>query len=60
MNVKKFILSIDQGTSSTKVLIFDANGEAVAKGVQSLKTSYFDNGFVEQDPEQVYQNVLEA
>lgn len=60
MKDKKFVLAIDQGTSSTKVLIFDAKGSAVAKGFQALKTSYYPNGFVEQDPEDIYQNVLNA
>lgn len=55
---KKFILSIDQGTSSTKTLIFDASGKSIAKGLEPLHTSYAENGFVEQDPEDVYQNVL--
>jgi glycerol kinase len=53
-----FILAIDQGTSSTKSLIFDEAGQAIAKGSEPLQTSYLDNGFVEQDPEDIYQNVL--
>jgi glycerol kinase len=56
----KYILAIDQGTSSTKTLIFDDKGKAVAKGCVDLKTNYFDNGFVEQDPEGIYQNVLDS
>ena len=55
---KKYILAIDQGTSSTKSLIFDEKGIAVAKGSEPLRTSYFDNGFVEQDPQEIYSNVL--
>jgi glycerol kinase len=54
----QYILSIDQGTSSTKSLIFDKAGAAVSKGTELLHTSYLDNGFVEQDPEEIYQNVL--
>jgi glycerol kinase len=53
-----FILSIDQGTSSTKSLIFDEQGIVIAKGVEPLHTSYFSEGFVEQDPEEIFQNVL--
>ncbi len=56
----KFILAIDQGTSSTKSIIFDKKGNAVAKGHADLHTDYFDNGFVEQNPEGIYQNVLES
>ncbi len=58
--MKKYILAIDQGTSSTKSIIFDEKGDAVAKGHADLKTDYFDNGFVEQDPEGIYQNVLDS
>src|SRR5262245_1026923 len=53
-----YILAIDQGTSSTKSLIFDERGQPVAKGAEPLHTNYLDNGFVEQDPEEIYQNVL--
>ncbi len=56
----KYILSIDQGTSSTKSIIFDEEGNAVAKGHADLHTTYFDNGFVEQNPEAIYQNVLDS
>ncbi len=55
---KKYILAIDQGTSSTKSLIFDDAGIAIAKGSEPLHTSYLDNGFVEQDAEEIYQNAL--
>lgn len=58
MESKKYILAIDQGTSSTKSLIFDEAGQWIAKGSEALHTSYLDNGFVEQDPEDIYQNVL--
>ena len=55
---KKFILAIDQGTSSTKSLIFDAEGQAIARGSEPLHTNYRDNGFVEQDANDIYGNVL--
>jgi len=57
---KSYILSIDQGTSSTKAIIFDSQGQAVAKGTEPLKSFYFEGGLVEQDPEEIYQNVLAA
>lgn len=52
------ILAIDQGTSSTKTIIFTAQGEVVAKATAILETQYLEGGFVEQDPEGIYQNVL--
>lgn len=42
----KYILAIDQGTSSTKTLIIDEYGKQVAKGVATLHTHYFDEVFV--------------
>ena len=57
MSSSKYILAIDQGTSSTKSLIFDEQGQAIAKGSQPLQTHYLNNGFVEQEPETIYQNV---
>jgi glycerol kinase len=58
MTKNKFILAIDQGTSSTKSLIFDEKGQAVAKGSENLHTHYFGDGYVEQEPESIYQNAL--
>jgi glycerol kinase len=57
---KKYILAIDQGTSATKSLVFDEEGKVVTKGSQPLHTNYYRNGFVEQDPEDIYQNVLSS
>jgi glycerol kinase len=56
--VASYILSIDQGTSSTKTIIFDEEGKPVAKGTEPLKSYFLEGGFVEQDPEEIYQNVL--
>lgn len=56
--MSKYILAIDQGTSSTKSLIFDEQGHAIAKGSEPLQTNYFNDGFVEQEPEAIFQNVL--
>ena len=55
---KKYILAIDQGTSSTKALVFNADGKAIAKGSEVLETNYLAHGFVEQDPEGIFTNAL--
>lgn len=56
----KYILAIDQGTSSTKSVIFDLNGAALAKGTTPLQTQYHSTGFVEQEAEAIFENVLAA
>ncbi|MBE7169090.1 MAG: glycerol kinase GlpK [Williamsia sp.] len=53
-----YVLAIDQGTSSTKTLVFDAAGKPVARASEPLTTLYKDGGLVEQDPEEIYGNVL--
>ncbi|MBP8305048.1 MAG: glycerol kinase GlpK [Phycisphaerae bacterium] len=55
-----FILAIDQGTSGTKAVVFDAEGRIRAKATEPLASSFPMPGFVEQDPEGIYQNVLAA
>jgi glycerol kinase len=53
-----YILAIDQGTSSTKTVVFSDNGKAIYKASEPLKTHYLENHCVEQDPEEIYKNVL--
>lgn len=53
-----YILAIDQGTSGTKTIIFDEEGKAISKSTDPLKTYFLEGGFVEQDPEEIYNNVL--
>ncbi len=55
---ESYILAIDQGTSSTKTLIFDAQGKVCCKATEPLRTCYLEGGHVEQDPEEILQNVL--
>ena len=58
MSKQQYVLAIDQGTSSTKTIIFNEQGKVVARGHEPLHTNYGANGFVEQDPEGIVQNVL--
>lgn len=54
----QYILAIDQGTSSTKTLVFDEEGTAICKASEPLRSIYPQAGYVEQDPEEIFQNVL--
>lgn len=55
----QYILAMDQGTSSTKTLLFDESGKPVAKASVPLASQY-EGVFAEQAPEGIYQNVLES
>lgn len=57
---KSYILSVDQGTSSTKAIIFDTMGNLVAKASKPLQSYYPLPGFVEQNPNEIYRTVLTA
>jgi glycerol kinase len=57
---KKYILAIDQGTSGTKTVIFDSEGQISAKAAFPLKSYFPQSGFVEQDPEEIYQSVIDS
>jgi glycerol kinase len=55
-----YILAIDQGTSGTKAVIFDSKGRIVAKATEPLKSYFPQPGYVEQDPLEIYQSVLDS
>lgn len=56
----KYILTIDQGTSGTKALLFDQNGQFVARENMSHRQYYPNPGWVEHDAEEIYSNTLTA
>ena len=53
------ILAIDQGTTSTRCILFDRQGQAL-KSVQKELTQHFpDDGWVEHDAEEIWASTLE-
>ena len=48
------ILALDQGTSSSRALIFDESGGILATVQQPTEQIYPRPGWVEQDPEQIW------
>ena len=55
MNRPAYILAIDQGTTSSRAIVFDHNGNAVAKAQKALPQIYPGDGLVEHDPEKIWQ-----
>lgn len=51
-------MAIDQGTTSTRAIVFDAEARAVASAQRELKQHYPARGWVEHDPEQIWQDTL--
>jgi glycerol kinase len=56
----QYILAIDQGTSGTKALVFDSEGQVHARGFVAVPCTHPRTGFVEQDPDLIYESVLQA
>ena len=52
--MKKFIISIDQGTTSSRAILFDLKGKPVFSSQKEF-TQYFPNsGWVEHNPEEIW------
>ena len=52
------ILAIDQSTSATKAVLFDATGKVLDKASREHRQIYPQPGWVEHDAEEIWQNVL--
>ncbi|WEO76865.1 FGGY family carbohydrate kinase [Cryobacterium sp. SO2] len=52
------LVAIDQGTSSTKVLVIDASGAIVSSAVVPIGQAHPQPGWVEQDAEEIAQSVF--
>lgn len=52
-----YILAIDQGTTSTRAVIFDAAMQLVSTAQSEIKTFYPQKAWVEQNPLEIWQSV---
>jgi len=52
--MKKFILALDQGTTSSRAIVFDRNGLPVATAQKEFTQFYPKPGWVEHDPEEIW------
>lgn len=60
MMVGKYILSIDQGTTSSRAVLFDAFGGVAGMGQKEFRQIYPKPGYVEHDAVQILQTTLFA
>ena len=54
------ILAIDQGTTSTRAILFDADAKAVRIATRELPQHYPKSGWVEHDPNRIWADALAA
>lgn len=56
--MKKYILAIDQGTTSSRAILFDKKGNIVSSSQKEIKMIYDKEDYVEQDALEIWTSVL--
>ena len=58
--MKKFIVSIDQGTTSSRVVLFDTKGNIKFISQYEFKQYFPKNGWVEHNPNEIWSTTIKA
>ncbi len=58
--MKKYILAIDQGTTSSRVILFDNDGNLVLSSQLEVGSIHRHNGWVEQNADEIWESVNEC
>ncbi len=56
--MKKYILALDQGTTSSRAIVFDQNGLIVSVAQKEFRQLFPQPGWVEHDPEEIWSSQL--
>ena len=56
----RYVLAIDQGTTSTRAIVFDSAGQPVATAQKELPQIFPGPGWVEHDPEEIWRATVEV
>lgn len=54
----QYLLAIDQGTTSSRAIVFNAEGIPLASAQRELRQYFPQDGWVEHDPEEIWQSTL--
>ena len=58
--MKEFILGIDQGSTGSKAMIVNAQGEVVVSAYRRIRSFYPQEGWLEHDPNEMWSSVREC
>ncbi len=58
--MSQHILAIDQGTTSSRALVFDSQGRQCGLGQQEFEQHFPANGWVEHDPEEIWRTTVSS
>ncbi len=56
--MNKYLLAIDQGTSSSRTVVYDGHAKVIASAQQEFPQEYPNPGWVEHDPEAIWDSVV--
>ncbi|MGL5747381.1 MAG: FGGY family carbohydrate kinase, partial [Weissella cibaria] len=56
----QYIMALDQGTTSTRAILFDADGKAVATAQKELPQIFKQPGWVEHDAEIIWDHARQV
>src|SRR5690606_33374249 len=56
--MKNYILAIDQGTTSSRAIVFDGERKVAGVGQQEFTQHFPQDGWVEHDPEEIWDSVV--
>jgi len=57
---KKFILALDQGTTSSRAILFDHSGKSIANTQKDFKQIFPQPGWVEHDPKDIWNSQIQT
>lgn len=60
MSAQKYVMAIDQGTTSTRAILFDHEGTIVSTGQLEHEQIFPRAGWVEHDPQEIWRNTREV
>lgn len=60
MPAARYLLAIDQGTSSSRAVVFDSLAQPLSSAQQEFAQSYPRPGWVEHDPEEIWRSVVKV
>ena len=55
---RQYVLALDQGTTSSRAIVFDREGRHVGSGQKELRQHFPKDGWVEHDPEDIWRDTL--
>jgi glycerol kinase len=57
---KEYIMALDQGTTSSRAVVFDRQGKIVSMAAKEFRQIYPRPGWVEHDPSEIWDSQMEA